>query len=162
MRVVSMKPRRLLVEGVSSSVAQERRADRVGVGRGWVYVVLCQVRTSWAWRGIKRLPGGGYMLAFKTPEGPKRLRAKVAVCTAPAHKLDGVEGLRVRTWWVLVALPIPRGLPDARRHSLFRPTLGSAFLVAAGRFRIVWRRRSLWREWLELGLGAYSRDGTFE
>lgn len=57
-----------------------------------------QMRTSWIMKGIQRSPeGGGYVLAFDTPQGPKRLHAKVAVCTAPAHRLSGVEGLRVRT-----------------------------------------------------------------
>lgn len=47
-------------------------------------------------QGIQRSPEGGYILAFKTPEGPRRLHAKVAVCTAPAHRMGSVEGLRVR------------------------------------------------------------------
>lgn len=54
-----------------------------------------QMRTSWVMKGIKRSPDGGYLLAFDTPQGPKRLEAKVAVCTAPAHRLSDVEGLRV-------------------------------------------------------------------
>lgn len=57
-----------------------------------------QMRTSWIMKGIQRSPeGGGYVLAFDTPQGPKRLHAKVAVCTAPAHRLSDLEGLRVRT-----------------------------------------------------------------
>lgn len=55
-----------------------------------------QMRTSWVMKGIKRSEDGGYLLAFDTPKGPKRLQAKVAVCTAPAHRLASVEGLRVR------------------------------------------------------------------
>lgn len=55
-----------------------------------------QMRTSWVMKGIKKSPEGGYVLAFNTPEGPKRLQAKVAVCTAPAHRLMNLEGLRVR------------------------------------------------------------------
>lgn len=53
------------------------------------------MRTSWVMKGIKRSPAGGYLLAFDTPKGPKRLQTKVAVCTAPAHRLANVEGLRV-------------------------------------------------------------------
>ncbi|CAM9090274.1 unnamed protein product, partial [Ascophyllum nodosum] len=57
-----------------------------------------KVRTSWVMRGIKRAApdsqGGGYILAFDTPQGPRRIQAKIAVCTAPAHRLSGVEGLR--------------------------------------------------------------------
>lgn len=54
-----------------------------------------KMRTSWIMKGIQRSPeGGGYVLAFDTPQGPKRLHAKVAVCTAPAHRLSDLEGLR--------------------------------------------------------------------
>ncbi|CAM9814729.1 unnamed protein product, partial [Ectocarpus sp. 12 AP-2014] len=53
-----------------------------------------KMRTSWVMKGIKRSENGGYLLAFDTPKGPKRLQAKVAVCTAPAHRLASVEGLR--------------------------------------------------------------------
>ncbi|CAM9465997.1 unnamed protein product [Ectocarpus sp. 12 AP-2014] len=53
-----------------------------------------KMRTSWVMKGIKRTEDGGYLLAFDTPKGPKRLQAKVAVCTAPAHRLASVEGLR--------------------------------------------------------------------
>lgn len=63
-----------------------------------------QMRTSWVMQGIKRSPEGGYILAFNTPEGPKRLQAKVAVCTAPAHRLTNVEGLRVRTRKTFVSI----------------------------------------------------------
>lgn len=73
-----------------------------------------QMRTSWAMRGIKRSPEGGYILAFDTPEGPKRLQAKVAVCTAPAHRLSAVEGLTVRLFVVGVRVcvfALREGLP---------------------------------------------------
>lgn len=71
-------------------------------------------------KGIKRSPDGGYLLAFDTPKGPKRLQAKVAVCTAPAHRLSNVEGLRVSEVFPLIPCPFAFPLLSVRGDLSFQ------------------------------------------
>ncbi|CAN0025100.1 unnamed protein product, partial [Discosporangium mesarthrocarpum] len=53
-----------------------------------------KVRVSWTLKGISKALESGYILSFDTPSGPKKIHTKVAVCTAPAHRISGLEGLK--------------------------------------------------------------------